>query len=81
MTLQGDYAAQMLGLNTDHMSSSEIMHHTQMLQHQQQSDANLKRSSSRDASPSLRQTQVCYYVYHMFNSRNFSYFFAYNYVN
>lgn len=77
MTLQGDYAAQMLGLNTDHMSSSEIMHHTQMLQHQQQSDANIKRSSSRDASPSLRQTQASYSVYHMLNSRNCSYCFAF----
>lgn len=55
LMVQGDYAAQMLGLNTDHMSPGELMH--PMHQPTQSSYQNeVKRSSSRDASPSLRQT-------------------------
>lgn len=53
LMLQGDYAAQMLGLNAEHMSpGGELMH--QPIQSSYQTEA--KRSTSRDASPSLRQT-------------------------
>ncbi|XP_055314117.1 uncharacterized protein LOC129575161 isoform X3 [Sitodiplosis mosellana] len=57
LMVQGDYAAQMLGLplNAEHMASSEMMHHMhQPPQTNYQNEA--KRSNSRDASPSLRQT-------------------------
>lgn len=77
MMLQGDYAAQMLGLNADHIATNEFMNyvHQPMLPsstitttatstittlphtHQNES-AMIKRSSSRDVSPSLRQSQV-----------------------
>lgn len=52
---QGDYAAQVLGLNAEHMASNEMMHHMHQPAHSNyQNEA--KRSNSRDASPSLRQT-------------------------
>lgn len=56
LMIQGDYAAQMLGLTPgEHMTPSELMH--SMHQPQQSGYQNeQKRSISRDASPSLRQT-------------------------
>lgn len=55
LMVQGDYAAQMLGLNAEHMASSEMMHHMQQpAQTNYQNEG--KHSNSRDASPSLRQT-------------------------
>lgn len=58
LMVQGDYAAQMLGLNAEHMTSSEMIHHLQQPTTQSNYPATneVKRSSSRDASPSLRQT-------------------------
>lgn len=62
LIVQGDYAAQMLGLNAEHMTPNEMLHHMQQQQQQQQPQTQSnyandnKRSSSRDASPSLRQT-------------------------
>lgn len=52
LMVQSDYAAQMLGLNADHMTSNEIMHQPAQTNYQNEA----KRSNSRDASPSLRQT-------------------------
>lgn len=58
LMVQGDYAAQMLGLNAEHMTSNEMIHHLQQPTTQSNYPATheVKRSSSRDASPSLRQT-------------------------
>lgn len=57
LMVQGDYAAQMLGLNAEHMSSNDMMqHHMQQPSQTTNYQTEAKRSNSRDASPSLRQT-------------------------
>lgn len=54
LMLQADYAAQMLGLSAEHMTSNEAMHPGSSSNYHNE----IKRSNSRDASPpaSLRQT-------------------------
>lgn len=57
LMVQGDYAAQMLGLNAEQMTSSEMVQHIQQpTQTNYPTSNDVKRSNSRDASPSLRQT-------------------------
>lgn len=56
LLVQGDYAAQMLGLNAENMTSTEMIHQMHQPTTQLTYQNEVKRSSSRDASPSLRQT-------------------------
>lgn len=56
LMVQGDYAAQMLGLNAEHMTPTEMIHQMHQPTTQLTYQNEVKRSSSRDASPSLRQT-------------------------
>lgn len=51
MTLQADYAAQMLGLNTDHMPPNATYTTSQ-------DEPNAKRPRSGDGPSPVRQTQV-----------------------
>lgn len=62
MALQADYAAQMLGLNTDHMASNEAPQHSQSAMYATQqppTDQQIsKRPTSRNEPSPLRQSQV-----------------------
>lgn len=60
MALQADYAAQVIGLNTDHMTPNELLHHTQSAMfttHAAEPNAT-KRPMSRDGPSPVQQSQV-----------------------
>lgn len=60
MALQADYAAQVIGLNTDHMAPNELLQHAQSAMfatHPAESSSN-KRPMSREGPSPVQQPQV-----------------------
>lgn len=72
MLLQGDYAAQMLGLNADHMASNEILNYVHHHHHQQQQQQMLPATTNNNTISNLTTQQNEAYCNKVSSSRGTS---------